>query len=136
MQGEPNLPIITTRAVRRLDFPAISKMTSSVDADCNLGLSLKIFHAPAPNSNDNHGTFCLAHFLSILRILTRVVISPTIASMPQTDLPRRNFADLVPGSYSHPRMLLCAALKLARHGSRRHTRVTQPQRVCAWENYG
>ncbi|KAH3908129.1 hypothetical protein HBI56_192290 [Parastagonospora nodorum] len=34
-------------------------MTSSVDADCNLGLSLKIFHAPAPNFNDNHGTFCL-----------------------------------------------------------------------------
>ena len=49
----------TTRADRRLDFTAISKMTSSVDADCNLGLSLKIFHAPAPNFNDNHGTFCL-----------------------------------------------------------------------------
>jgi hypothetical protein len=63
------------------------------------------------------------NFFPSSELLTRVVFP--VRSYPQRDLPRGKLTDLVPGFLSHPRMLLCAALKLANYGLLRHTCVTQ-----------
>jgi hypothetical protein len=72
-------------------------------------------------------------FFPSSELLTRVVLP--VRSCPQRDLPKGKLTDLVPGFLFHPRMLLCAALKLARYGLLRHTRVTEPS-ACLRMAYG